>query len=60
MVLDVLADFVAVLVVHDHIGDHNVGRLLLDLGERRGGVVAGDHVDVLAPEGDLDHLAHRG
>src|SRR5205807_5404063 len=23
-----------------------------------GGIVAGDHVDVLAPEGDLDHLPH--
>src|SRR5262249_217041 len=60
MLLDVLADFVAVLVGHDHVGDDHVGTLLLDLHERGGGIVAGDHVDVLAAERDLDDFAHRG
>src|SRR5690242_16298547 len=31
MLLDALTDFVAILVGHDHVGDHNVGSLLLDV-----------------------------
>src|SRR5258708_3471736 len=58
MVLDELANVIAVLAGHDYVGDHN-GRLrALDLDQRRLRVVAGDHVNVLAAEGDLDHLAH--
>src|SRR2546423_6535853 len=60
MLLDVLADFVAILVGHDDVGDDHVGPGLLDLNECCGGIVAGDDVDVLAAEGDLDDFAHGG
>src|SRR3954454_20529605 len=59
MLLDVLADLVAIFVGHDDVGDHDGGALLLDHRERGCGVVARDHVDVLATERDLDDLAHR-
>src|SRR5579859_2500562 len=58
MRLDVLAHVVAVLVRHDHVGNHNVRPGGLNLRQRRCRIVAGHHVDVLPPEGDLDHLAH--
>src|SRR5579859_444251 len=58
MVLDVLADFIAVFSGHDHVGDHDIGLGLFDLAQGAGGIVAGNHVDVFPTEGDLDHLAH--
>src|SRR5258708_6829841 len=58
MLLDELADFVSIFIRHDHVGDDNVRPGLLELAERGGGIVVGDHVDVLAAEGDLYHLAH--
>src|SRR5581483_5405521 len=60
MLLDALTDFVAILVGHDHVGDHNVGSLLLDVGQSGGRVGIRDHVDVLTPKRDLDYLAHGG
>src|ERR1041384_6279794 len=60
MLFDVLTDLIAILVGHDHVGDDHVGALLLDLHESGGGIVAGDHVDVLAAERDLDDFAHGG
>ena len=60
MLLDVLADFIAVFVGHDDVGDDHVGPGLFDLGEGAGSIMAGDDVDVLAAEGDLDDLAHGG
>src|SRR3954468_6604589 len=58
MMLDVLTNLVAILVRHDHVGDHHVRRLQLDLGKSGGCIMARDHVDVLAAAGDLDHLPH--
>src|SRR5258707_14508524 len=58
MVFDELANFIAVFAGHDHVGDHDRWLRGLDLSQRGGSVVTGDYVDVLAPEGDLDHLAH--
>ena len=34
MLLDVVADFVAILIRHDHVGDHGVRRNLVKLLER--------------------------
>jgi len=58
VLLDLGADRVAVLIRHDHVGDDRVGRILLELRERGSGVGAGDDVEVLAPESDLDDFAH--
>ena len=60
VLLDELADFVAVFVRHDDVGDHGIRRGLAELRERRGGVGAGDDVNILLAEGDLDHFAHGG
>ncbi len=60
VLLDALADFIAVFVRHDHVGDHDIGFALLDVSQSSGGIGISDHVNVLAPEGDLDHLAHGG
>jgi hypothetical protein len=60
ILLDVLADLVAIFIGHDHVGDDDVRLGLLDLSEGGGGIVAGYDVDVLAAEGDLDDLAHGG
>src|SRR5579859_3829978 len=59
MLFDVLADFVSVFLRHDDVGDDDVGRVLFDLLQRRVRVAAGDDLDVLAPERDLDDFAHR-
>src|SRR5208282_2906601 len=40
--------------------DHDRDRLLAHLGERLLSAVGGDHAEVLAAEGDLENLAHRG
>src|SRR5947209_8410673 len=58
MTLDVLADVIAIFAGHDHIGNHHVRPGLLDLAQSGGGIVMGHHVDVLAPEGDLNDFAH--
>src|SRR3954462_6643005 len=58
MRLDVLANVVAILVRHDYVGDHDVRPGGFDFSQRRRRIMAGHHVDVLPPEGDLDYLAH--
>src|SRR5258708_40374321 len=60
MTLDVLANVIAVFVGHDDISDHDIWPGLFNLDQGQGSVMAGDNIDVLAPEGDLDHLAHGG
>ena len=55
----IVAHDYAVSVAQELLARLAEGRLQLDLRESRRGIVARDHVDVLAPEGDLDHLAHR-
>ena len=58
MLLDVLADLIAVFVRHDDVGDDHVGSALFQLLEGARGVRIGDHVDVLTAKGDLDYLTH--
>src|SRR5258708_19207641 len=60
MLLDLAADRVAVLIGHDDVGDDRIGRVLLKLRNRGGGVAGGDHRDVFAAESDLDDFAHGG
>ena len=55
-----LADLVTIFAGHDYVGDHDIGPGLFDFAQGAGCVLAGNHVDVLAPEGDLDHLPHGG
>src|SRR6478752_7516128 len=58
MRLDMLADVIAVLVRHDHVRNHNVRPGRFDLGQRRGGIMTGDNVNVFPAEGDLNDLTH--
>src|SRR5262245_37913237 len=58
MRFDVLANFVAVLVRHDDVGDHDVRPGGFDLRQRRCRIMTSHDIDVLSTEGDLDHLAH--
>src|SRR5690348_16656887 len=60
MLLDLAAYGVAVLVGHDHVGDDNVGLVLVELREGGSRIRAGDHVDVFPTERDLDDFAHGG
>src|ERR1700730_10002811 len=60
MFLDELADFVAVFIGHDHVGDDRVGSGVAELRKGRGGVRAGDNVYIFLAEGDLDDFAHGG
>ena len=60
MLLDLGADGVAVGVGHDDVGDDGVRGILFELREGRSGVGAGDDVDALAAESDLDDFAHGG
>src|ERR1700690_127325 len=60
VLLDEFADFVTVLVWHDHVRNDGVGHGLGELRERSGSVCAGDYVDVFLAKGNLDHLAHGG
>src|SRR6266478_9907530 len=60
MLLDLRADGVAVLIGHDDIGDDDIRRILFELRERRGGIGAGDDVEALATESNLDDFAHGG
>src|SRR5580658_4774277 len=59
MLFDLAANGVAVLVGHDHVGDHDVGLILFELGERGRGIRASNYVDALTAESDLDDFAHR-
>ena len=58
MLLDVLADFIAILVGHDHIGDYHVGIALLDVRQRARSICISNNFNVFAPERDLDDFAH--
>src|SRR4051812_15650913 len=58
MSFDELADFVAIFVGHDDVTDDDIRTALFELTERTGCVTISNDVDVLATEGDLDHLAH--
>ncbi len=60
MLLDELADFIAVFIGHDDVCDDHIGASALDLAERGGGIAIGDDIDVLTPESDLDDLTHGG
>src|SRR5580700_7985777 len=60
VLLDELANLVAVFVRHDYVGDHHIRSGLVELLERGSGIRAGDHVDVFLAKSDLDHFAHSG
>src|SRR5271170_3052008 len=58
MLLNLAANGIAVLIRHNHVGNHYIRLVLFKLGECGRGVRAGDDVDVLAAERDLDDLTH--
>ena len=58
MLLDVLADLVAVASRHDDVGDDDVRGAVVHQVHGAAGVMAGDDVKVFAAEGDFNHLAH--
>src|SRR6266404_8058449 len=60
MLLDLGTNGVAVLIGHDDVGDHGIGRILRELRERGGGVATRDDVDAFTAESDLDDFAHGG
>ena len=54
------ADGVAVSVRHDDVGDDCIRRILIELPEGRSRIRAGDDIEILAAERDLDDFAHGG
>src|SRR5271165_622271 len=58
MLLNLAAHRKAILVRHDHVGDHHVGSVLLELRNRRLRIAARDHVEIFPSEGNLDYFAH--
>src|SRR5215468_5864683 len=58
MLFNVLADFIAVFVRHDDIGDDDVWSILLELFQRAHRIWIGNHINVLTAKGDLDYLTH--
>src|ERR1700735_654636 len=60
VLLDELANVIAVFVRHDYVGDHHIRSDLVELLERGSGIRAGDDVNILLAKSDLHHLAHSG
>src|SRR5580700_3421296 len=58
VLLDLAANGVAVLIRHNHVGDHDVRLVLLKLSQCGSGVGASDDVDVLTAKRDLDDFTH--
>ena len=59
VLLDELADLVAVLLRHDDVAENDVRTDLLDLLDGESAVADGHHVEVLVGEGQLDDLLDR-
>src|SRR5260221_5887343 len=59
MLLYVLTELVSILIGHDDVADHGIGRRLLELSDGGGHVSAGHDIKILAAKRDLYHFAHR-
>src|SRR5579862_6257439 len=60
VLLDEIANFVAVLIRHDDVGDNGVRCGLAELSQCGSGIRASDDVNILLAEGDFDYFAHGG
>src|SRR6185437_9228304 len=58
VILDELANLIAVLFRHNDVCDHNIRSCLLNFAERHSGIVRCDHIHVLTAKSDLDHFPH--
>src|SRR5271165_878317 len=58
MLLNLAAHRKAILVRHDHVGNHHVRAILLELCNCRLRIAARNHVKILPSEGNLDYFAH--
>src|SRR6201995_2870973 len=60
MRFDELANLVPVFYGHNDVCDYDIGALLLNLFQGEHGIMAGEYIDVLPSEGDLDDFTHGG
>src|SRR5258706_10987026 len=59
MLLYVLAELVSILIGHNDVANHGIGRRLLELSDGGGHVSAGHDIKILAAKRDLYDFAHR-